>query len=87
MDILIEEARVQQPDLIINNINIKILNLVFGHSATFMVQLFPEGSEYIDKPIVKYVDLTPDEYKQWGNDDIYVINLICQKLNLKLKKI
>lgn len=85
MDILIEESRVPQPDLIVKNICIKISNLTFGQNASFMVQLFPEGIEYIDKPIIKYIDLTPDEYKQWGNDDNYIINLICQKLNLKLK--
>lgn len=85
MEVPIHPKEMPQPSLIINNICIHILNITFGKDATFRIQLFPEGAEYIDKPIIKYITIEGQEYLKWSNDDNYIVNLICQKLGLTRK--
>lgn len=83
MDIPIQPKEIPQPSLIINNMCINILNMTFGKDATFRIQLFPEGVEYIDKPVIKYITIEGQEYLNWNSDDSYIVNLICQKLGIQ----
>ena len=88
MEVPIQPKEMPQPSLIINNMCIEIGAMKFNESAVFRVLLFPEGAEYIDKPVIKYVTIAGQEYLNWGggvNGDNYIVNLICQKLGLTRK--
>lgn len=60
----------------ITNITIEILNLNFGSSATFRV------NSISDMKLIKsdIFVIEGEEYSNWGNDDQYIIMLLCQKL-------
>jgi hypothetical protein len=62
--------------------SIKIHELVFNEKVSLLV------SFYDDVAILEnhFVTLEGQEYKNWSNDDNYIINLICQKFNLTLQK-
>lgn len=85
MEVPIQPKEMPQPSLVINNMCIQILNITFGRDATFRVQLFPEGVEYIDKPVIKLIKIEGQEYLNWSSDDNYIVNLICQKLGIMRK--
>jgi hypothetical protein len=85
MEVPIESISIPQPNLLINNMTIAVHAMTFGKDATFFIQLFPEGIEYLDKPIIKYIKVEGQEYLNWKDDDNYIINLICQKLGIRLK--
>jgi hypothetical protein len=77
MDICIQEITID--NIPINKIKIDILTLIFNNSAYFRVRYNP-NSIYEPKP--SYINIEGDEYRNWENDDVYIINLICSKLNL-----
>lgn len=85
MEVPIQPLLYPQPSLIINNMVIEIGKMTFGKDATFRVQLFPEGAEYIDKPLIKYITIEGQEYLNWNNDDNYIVDLICQMLGVQRK--
>jgi hypothetical protein len=79
MEVLIKNYSVPQEPIIANRISIRVVDIVFGKSAKFSVDF------YYDITIVKInviVDITEQEYKQWGTDDQYIIKLICSKLGI-----
>ena len=60
-----------------NGIRVQILEVsVLIHSSAFIqAYLFlPTGLTLFK------VDMTPDEYAQWGNDDNYIKHFICMKM-------
>lgn len=85
MEVQIQQQIIKQPDLVINYITIGISSITFGKNATFKIQLFPEGVEWIDKPIEKLIIIEGQEYLNWKDNDDYIINLICQKLGIQKK--
>jgi hypothetical protein len=89
MEIHITPQTMKQPDLNIISLKINIHTLTFGKDATFMIELFSDSVDYfIDKPIIKYIKIEGQEYLNWGGGiegDNYIINLICEKLNIKIK--
>jgi hypothetical protein len=61
----------------ISNITLEINELVVNKSVDIIVNLYDVDSKYISA--VKYT-ISGDEYSSWGNDDEYLVNLICGKL-------
>jgi hypothetical protein len=45
--------------------------------ASFSVDSFDATGKIVSRQIV---EITPEEYNQWNNDDSFIINLIAQKL-------
>ena len=73
-----------EPIIITKNISyitIRIIEMDFNVSATLLIQFFESNSMPIKNEILK---LTPEQYSQWGNDDSYILDLICQTYNLTL---
>ena len=85
MEVPINPVSIPQPSLIINYMSIQIKDIKFGKEAIFSIKLFPDGNEYIDKPIIKIIKIEGDEYSNWSNDDNYIIDVICQKLGIEKK--
>lgn len=63
---------------VINNINIKIIQVELFKSITLSVTLL-SNNQNIDNQIIK---ISGDDYTNWGNDDNYIINLVLTKLGL-----
>ena len=66
---------------IINNIQINILKIDLFKGISLTVNLL-SNNKIID---TKIMNITGDEYTNWGNDDNYIINLVLSKLNLTRK--
>lgn len=77
MDIYIQEIIIN--NIHVNKVKIDILSLLFNNLATFRVRYITNGT-YEPKP--SYIKIEGDEYKNWNNDDVYIINLICTKLDI-----
>ena len=64
---------------IIASVQISIINIDFGSSATFNVILFDEGGGVI---VCNQVTLAGADYDAWGNNDQYVVNYILNLYGL-----
>jgi len=67
---------------VINNIEIRILNISLNNSVDLSVTMKQDGN-YVDS---KYMRIDGQEYQAWGNDDDYLENLVLQKLGLVRKE-
>jgi hypothetical protein len=50
--------------------------------VTFRVELLNSSSGLVD---LKYVMIDGDDYKNWNNDDNYIINKVAEKLGLIIR--
>jgi hypothetical protein len=67
---------------VINNIEIRILNISLNNFVDLSVTMKQDGN-YVDS---KYMRIEGEEYQAWGNDDDYLENLVLQKLGLVRKE-
>lgn len=67
---------------VINNIEIRILNISLNNFVDLSVTMKQDGN-YVDS---KYMRIEGEEYQEWGNDDDYLENLVLQKLGLVRKE-
>ena len=73
-----------EPIVITRNIKfiiIKIMSIEFNITATLLIEFYDDFSNIIQNELLK---LTQEEYAQWGTDDEFLIDLVCQKYNLTL---
>ncbi len=69
----------------IQSMSIEMYALELNKSATFKVVLHSSAQlSFFPGSIIQYVQIEGDEYNQWGNDDTYVIQKICEKLGVTL---
>jgi hypothetical protein len=66
---------------IINNIDMRVIGLNLGSSVSVNV-ILKNNDSFINS--VNY-DISGQEYEDWGNDDMYIENLVLQKLGLTRK--
>jgi hypothetical protein len=66
---------------IINNIDMRVTGLNLGSSVSVNV-ILKNNDSFINS--VNY-DISGQEYEDWGNDDMYIENLVLQKLGLTRK--
>lgn len=66
----------------ITNFRLSTQDLQLFTSVTFRVELLSDVGNLID---LKYVVISGDDYKNWNNDDNYIINKVAEKLGLILK--
>ena len=67
---------------VINNIEIRILNISLNNFVDLSVTMKQDGN-YVDS---KYMRIEGEEYQAWGNNDDYLENLVLQKLGLVRKE-
>jgi hypothetical protein len=67
---------------IINNINISIIDLDLGNSVN-VACLLKENDTLVE---TKILIISGEEYKNWGNSDNYIENLVLNKLGLQRKQ-
>ena len=63
----------------ITQLSIICMNLNLYQSAKFMVDIFTDSGYPIER---QYIELTKEEYLEWNNDDQYIINLVCARLDV-----
>ena len=65
-----------QPNLVYNNMTVRVMNVVLGTSASFLVFLFN------DTNLVSTKNYTMEgaDYAQWGSDDQYIYDWILTQL-------
>ncbi len=61
-----------------NTIKIRIMSVELFNSISICASLF-ENNNLLDNKIFK---IEGEEYKDWGNDDTYIIDLILSKLGM-----
>ena len=64
--------------MIINNIKIRTNCLSLFNSISLGVSLFADNALVENKTI----DVTGEDYNNWGNDDQYIVNFVLNKLGL-----
>jgi len=64
-----------------NYITIKVTNVVLKTSVEIQVMFYDSNKVMGD---MKMLTLTGSDYTNWGNDDSYIVNMICQKFGLTL---
>jgi hypothetical protein len=67
----------------INNIKLRINSFELFKKITIFVSLY-ENSDLIDN---KLINISDEEYANWGTDDKYIIDLVLSKLGLTEKVI
>ena len=84
MDIEINEMIIPQEPVTVKRIQIKCCDIEFNKSAKFIVFYFKSKNE-IEMDLFKseMITIEGEEYLNWNNDDNYIIDLICQKLNIE----
>ena len=66
----------------ITNFRLSTQDLQLFTSVTFRVELLSDVGNLID---LKYVVISGDDYKNWNNDDQYIINKVAEKLGFVVK--
>lgn len=66
----------------ITNFKLSTQDLQLFTCVTFRVELLNSGGGLVD---LKYVVVDGDDYKNWNNDDNYIINKVAEKLGLIVK--
>lgn len=54
-------------------------NIILGQQAHIRILFYEEGSEFTPLD-VRHILLEGDAYKNWGNDDDYIKNIVLQYL-------
>lgn len=67
---------VPQPNLVFNNMAVKIVTMDLGISASFCVYLFNDTALLSSKNYI----MSGEDYTKWGSDDQYVYEWIIAQL-------
>lgn len=63
----------------ITSITIQVASIILNTSAVLLVSLYDENDKYIS---TVNLDLTGDDYSNWGNDDTYLLTYVSNKLQI-----
>ena len=66
----------------ITNINIRIISIELFTRLTICVSLF-DNNQLVDNVNLQ---ITGEEYSNWGNDDQYIVDLVLSKLGMSKKE-
>lgn len=53
-----------------------------NQTAKLRLRYFNENDEPLYDVKDNYIDITKEEYSMWGTDDRYILELVCQKLEV-----
>ena len=63
--------------------SIKITDFIFNQSVTLLITLYDSDNGIVEN---NFLVLEGSDYNNWSNNDDYIINYVCQKYNLTLRK-
>ena len=63
----------------ITSITIQVVNIILNTSALLIVVLYDDNDKCIS---AVNLELTGDDYSNWGNDDTYLLTYVCNKLQI-----
>ena len=67
---------------LINRITIQTHNIIMNESVNLLVSYYDDKDKYCE---TIHLILDGDDYKNWGTDDNYLLNWVCNKLNLTIQ--
>jgi len=65
----------------VTSFSVNVNNIVLFQSATLNVRLFDENNNYISTQLI---NISGEDYTNWGNDDTYIANYVAQNLGLQI---
>lgn len=68
--------------LTFTSIEVFVIGIALGVNARLGVRMFGKDGKPLDS---KQLTMDGEDYKNWGNDDDYVINFVCKKLGFTRK--
>lgn len=66
----------------ITKITITTHNIIINESVNLLVGYYDEKDNYVE---TIHLVLDGEDYKKWGTDDNYLLNWVCNKLNLTIQ--
>ena len=66
----------------ITKITITTHNIIINYSINLLVGYYDDKDKYVE---TIHLVLDGEDYKQWGSDDNYLLNWVCNKLNLTIQ--
>jgi hypothetical protein len=60
---------------------VEVMNVILNTSAKLSVRLYDTNNKLVN---VQIMDLSGEDYKNWGSNDDYIINYVAQKLGFVL---
>ena len=67
----------------ITKITITTHNIIINSSVNLLVTYYDEKDKYVE---TIHLLLDGEDYKLWGSDDNYLLNWVCNKLNLTIQE-
>jgi hypothetical protein len=66
---------------VICGFEVEVINVILNTSAKLTVRLYDQNNMVVN---VQVMDLSGQDYKNWGSNDDYIINYVAQKLGFVL---
>lgn len=66
-----------------HSFSIHIIDMRIFNSVTISVEFFDENGNYVERARLQ---LTGDDYSNWGADDNYLINYVAAKYGMQIKE-
>lgn len=82
MNVDIIDYEIPQEPKVATKIRINIAEIVFNKSAKFNIYYQLENDDIVKTELV---NIENEEYKNWNNNDDYIIELVLSKLGLRKK--
>ena len=67
---------------LVTRITIQTHNIIMNESVNLLVSYYNDKDKYVE---TTHLLLDGDDYKNWGSDDNYLLNWVCNKLNLTIQ--
>ena len=68
---------------VVTSMTVRVMRVELFKSATLHVSLLDEAGRSIDS---KVVEISGDDYKQWGGDDTFIYQYISNKLGFTMSE-
>lgn len=77
---MINQINIKPKTITLDSIKIMNLNYFMNQSASFQVLICKNTGEAVESHLV---EISGDEFNNWGSDDNYIVELILSKLGLE----
>ena len=65
----------------IESFSVTVVDFVLFQKVTLNVKLFDKNNNFIS---VQTIEVSGDDYTNWGSNDTYITNYVAQKLGLQI---
>ena len=87
MNFNIEDYNINREVIICKRISISVEHIILNNSCLIKVLFFDSDDVNASSIETKFVLCSGPAYKEWGNDDNYLIDFVCKQLNISIKNV